>query len=307
MNRAEFVFKAIDVLGYKLQNAVTFPGITSVRDIKYSDKGGGKLTSGDLYFKSELIKSEKKHPVILYIHGGGYIMGDKSYRVSVSEYYANEGYFVFNINHRLPPEAAFPENIRDCVDALNFLTELAEKYPIDLDNIVLTGDSSGAYMCSYIAALKFDGDLRKKIGMPEINVDIKALMLMCGIYDVEVLVKGKTLFGVIPETARMLTGFGFKNDFSNLKDYELINEISSSNFVNGNWCPAFICWADDDIICQGQGEPMAEKLKKAGVVCDTYHCKGLIHNHCYHLMFVTDKYSKICMGASADFLKKICK
>ena len=49
MNRSEFVFKAIDVLGYLPENSEKFSGITSVKDIKYSNKGNGSLTSGDLY------------------------------------------------------------------------------------------------------------------------------------------------------------------------------------------------------------------------------------------------------------------
>jgi len=60
MNRSEFVFKAIDVLGYLPQNSEKFSGITSVKDIKYSNKGNGSLTSGDLYFKTDFIGDGKK-------------------------------------------------------------------------------------------------------------------------------------------------------------------------------------------------------------------------------------------------------
>lgn len=80
MNRSEFVFKAIDVLGYLPENSEKFSGITSVKDIKYSNKGNGSLTSGDLYFKTDFIGDGKKRPVIVYIHGGGFIKGDKNYR-----------------------------------------------------------------------------------------------------------------------------------------------------------------------------------------------------------------------------------
>ena len=55
MNRSEFVFKAIDILGYLPENSEKFSGITSVKDIKYSNKGNGSLTSGDLYFKTDFI------------------------------------------------------------------------------------------------------------------------------------------------------------------------------------------------------------------------------------------------------------
>ncbi len=305
MNKAEFTFKAIDVLGYLPQNAQKFKGITSVKDICYSDKGNGSLTSGDLYFKSELSGKKEKRPIIVYIHGGGFIKGDKSYRVSVSEYYASLGYYVFSINHRMPPEAPFPENIADCVDALNFLKKLSEKYPIDLDNVILTGDSSGGYMCAYLAALKFDSELKAQIPVPDIEIDIKGLMLMCGIYDVNVLMRGKKLFGVIPETARMLLDFDIKSDFSNFYDYKYATLISPSDFVNDSWCSTFICWADDDLVCIGQGEPMSEKLKEHCSNLKLYHCKGILNNHCYHLMPRFSKRARECMEASAEFLEEL--
>lgn len=302
MNRAEFLFKAIDVLGYLPQNALKFNGITSVKDIRYSNKGEGNITSGDLYFKPEIQKDTKAHPVIVNIHGGGFIKGDKSYRVSLSEYYAERGYYVFSINHRMPPDAPFPVNIADCIDALNFLPELKSKYNISLDDIVLTGDSSGAYMCAYLAALKFNPELCEKIGVPGIEVNISALMLMCGIYDVEVLMQGKKLFGVVPETARMLLNFELKNDFSNFYDYKYAELVSPSRFINEKWCPTFICWAEDDILCTGQGEPLKEKLDAAGVFTKSYSSKGFINNHCYHLMPKFSHYARECMAASASFL-----
>lgn len=305
MNRSEFVFKAIDVLGYLPQNSEKFSGITSVKDIKYSNKGNGSLTSGDLYFKTDFIGDGKKRPVIVYIHGGGFIKGDKNYRVSISEYYASLGYYVFCIDHRMPPEAPFPENIADCVDALNFLPTLSEKFPLDLDNIVLTGDSSGGYMCAYLAALKFNEGLSEKISCPEVRVNIKGLMLMCGIYDVDVLMSGKKMFGVIPQTASMLLGFELKSDFSNLAEYKYAKYVSPSEFVNENWCPSFIAWADDDIVCIGQGEPMAKRLEKACPYCETYHCKGMINNHCFHLMPKYNKYARECLKASADYLGRL--
>ncbi len=301
MNRAEVVFKAIDILGNIPQNAVHYKGVSVHKDIAY---GENQLQKGDLYFKREILNDGEKHPVILYIHGGGFIMGDKKYRVSVSEYYAKEGYFVYSINYRMPPQVDCFGLMNDCIDALNFLSRLSEKYNFDLDNIVITGDSSGGFVSSYLAALKFDEELRQNVGVQKINVGIKGLMLMCGIYDMETLLKGTKLLGVIPQTARMILNFPqLKNDFSNLYDYPYINYMSPMQFVNENWCPTFICWSDDDIICQKQGEPMAEKLSLFTRV-ESHHVKGIQNNHCYHLLLPT-KHAADCMGKSLSFLAEL--
>lgn len=303
MNRAQVVFKAIDGICYPIQNMQKFKDVISIRDIAYDDNSKNKL---DLYYHKDIINDGKKHPVVIYIHGGGFIMGDKRCRVSISEYYADKGYFVCCINYRMPPEIAFPEYVIDVVNATNFVEVLAGEYNIDLDNVFVTGDSSGGFSAAYLAALKYDDALRQRVGSPEIKVDFKGILLMCGIYDVEVLLKGGRLLGVIPKTAQMIVGdFDLKSDLSNFSEFPYYNEMAPSNFVNDKWCPAFICWADDDLVCQGQGEPMAEKLKAHVPYYDDYHVKGIHNNHCFHLEFGHNKLAKECMQKSADFIAKV--
>ncbi len=302
MSRAQVLFKAIDILGYRMQNAVHFEDAVCVENIPY---GEGDLCKGDLYFRRGMDRSEKKLPVIVYVHGGGFIKGDKAYRESVGEFYADKGYFVYNINYRMPPEAPYPLEVFDCVEALNFLPKLAERYPIDLDSIVVSGDSSGGYMSAYLVALSFNEQLRQKIGCPDFKVGIRAAMLMCGIYDIDVLLKGTSLMGVIPDTARIFLNYDIKDDFSNLPEYQYADCLSVPQHITDKWCATFMCWADDDLICQNQGEPMAEKLEKLAPILRTYHCKGFIHNHCYHLNLTIDPKARECMNASVDFLREV--
>ena len=303
MNKAQLVFKAVDIIGDPLQNNFHFENVLSVRDIAY---GSEKLNKGDLYYIPEILNDGKKHPVIVYYHGGAFLAGDKKYRVSICEYYAKEGYFVFCPNYRMPPEVDYKGLMRDCVDSLNFVPSLAEKYNIDLENVVLTGDSAGGYIASYLAAIKYNEMLCEVIGCNKVNVDLKGLMLMCGIYDLDVLLKGTTLLGVIPKTAQLIVGdFPLKKDLSNIKEYPYIDYLSPSSFVNEKWCSTFMCWANDDIVCQNQGEPMAEKIKAVAPYFDMYDVDGFINNHCFHLEFSHNKLAMDCMQKSVEFLMHI--
>lgn len=304
MNKSELVFTAIDVFGHPLQNAKRYDGITCVKDIAYGDN---PLQTGDLYFKTGLNKEEDKKGLLLYIHGGGFIKGDKKHRVTMGEYYAKEDFYVYNINYRLPPEVDIHGQIEDCVKALNFLPTLAESYNIDLNNIFITGDSSGACQVTFLAALKYSEELRKVLGYSEIEIDIKGLMLMSGIYDVEALGNNLKLFGVIPQTASMILNFKLKNDLSNLKDYEFYDYLSPTGFVNENWCPVFISWAEDDIFCKGQGETMYRILNENKVDVKKHSVKGFTNIHCYHLFLTTNKYAEECMQMSVDFMKDLSK
>lgn len=303
MTKSQLVFKAVDILCYQMQNHVHFPLIEQVQDVAYSPEGG-RATSGNLFFEKTRLASGEKLPILVNIHGGGFVMGDKDYRESLCEFYAHNGFFVFDINYRMPPEVVFPVLCNDCIDALNFLPALAEDYPIDLDRIVVSGDSSGGYLTAYVAALAYDEKLREAVGGHELKVKLAAIAPFCGIYDVETLLDGTLPSGLIQDTASMLFGFHVNHGLSNLKDYKYIDYVAPSEYVNENWCPVFIAWSDSDLICVGQGAVMAEKLQKNCKVVGTYHCDGLLNNHCYHLNFHTRE-AKKCMAAFLRFMHQL--
>ena len=302
MTKSQFLMKAIDIIGNKPQNQLTFPGVTRVDNIAYS-REGGLSTRGDVYYDKRFMSDTHRYPVMLNIHGGGFVMGDKKYRRSISEFWADKGFFVFNINYRMPPEKPYPACITDCIDALNYLKELEKEYPLDLSKTVVTGDSSGGYSAAYLAALKFSDGLAKKIGAPKIEVPIAACMPFCGIYDIELLMHTKIPFGMTQDIGSMLFDFKINKDLSNIHDYKLIDSIAPSEFINESWCPVFLAWADDDLICVGQGEPMYNKLRETVKSVGCYHAKGIVNNHCYHLI-TNMKASRECLAAAVAFLKE---
>ena len=303
MNKAELVFKAIDVFGEAPQNAVHFKNIVCVKNIAYADKTPA-LCVGDLYCRRDTLSDGKKHPVLLYIHGGGFIKGDKDYRVTNSEFFAHHGYFVFNIDYRMPPDISLIENYRDVIDAFNYLGTLAETYPIDLNKIVVSGDSSGAYQAAMLAACTYDDELRNVFGLQRILYRPAVLALMCGIYDLEKLISGPAIFGIVPETVSMILGFKVDRDMKNAYEYEYINFISPVRLVNGDWCPVFLAWSKEDIMCVDQGPLMAERFDAQKVPYAYFEAEGLLNNHCFHLHLSTSAARK-CMEACVAYLNGI--
>lgn len=85
-----------------------------------------------------------KRPVLLFLHGGGFIRGDKSERAHVGWWGARQGFVTVLANYRLAPESQWPSGAEDVVAACRRLRELSSSFGGDPDAIVVAGESAGA-------------------------------------------------------------------------------------------------------------------------------------------------------------------
>ena len=311
MTRSEFLFKSVDILCDPMQNYRRYKGIVKEKDNVVYDENYPKDCVGEIYYDPTLIGEGKpKLPVVVNAHGGGFVKGDMHYRRSICKMYANEGYFVFNINYRLAPKYPFPASMIDCSKALNYLIVLAEKYNIDLDKVCVTGDSAGAHHAAHMVTMAANPELVERIGADPIKVKPALFVGFCGPYDlVQSINLVKLPFHLLWDIGRCYfdkDGFRLKKDFSNLNDVKDIDCSNVLNWVNEKWCPSFIVMSDKDIICGGQGDLLKEKLDAAGVENETFHSTTFIDNHCFHLNMWT-KTSKDCLEKVLAFMAKKLK
>ncbi len=302
MARSRVIFKLVDYLFHIPQNYKRFSNVTIEKDIIY-DNNYPYICKGDLYYDKRY-QVLGKYPVIVNIHGGGFVGGDKRHRKSISSYYANKGWFVYNINYRLSPAYPFPSANIDCMKALNFLKSLEDRFNLDLNRVIVTGDSAGGYFATYLVASSTNKELRAQIGMPDPEVSIAGLMSFSGLYNIKVALQSKLPFDLTRNIAESFLGMEINKDFSNLEDYPYLAETSPSNFVNADWCPVFLSYAEKDFLCKGQGEALIEKLTKLGVEVFSHNSVKTIDNHCYHLEWFKNV-SKECFKKADSFLKKI--
>lgn len=274
---AEVVFKAVDVIYNRSQNdrkMTRFPNVKSQLDIVY-DKSDEKTCRLDTYWQEN---DGKKYPVMLYIHGGGFVAGDKKYRRALSRWYADMGMFVVNVNYGLSPEYKFPKPILHLVSALNWIKDNAERLNLDMDKIVVSGDSAGGYFAALLACVTTDKTLQEKLGVST-DVTFKAAVLNCGVYDIEKALAGKVLLNM---GEHILDAFaGVKP--ADIKSYEYYESCSPINCVNEKFPISFITYANEDFFCKGHGPWLKEKLDGFKIYNETYFSTEFKDNHCFSL------------------------
>jgi len=121
-------------------------GVTVIPDIAYRD--GNEAWKLDLAMPKK--RGEKRYPVIVYIHGGGWTQGDKRGQgIQTTLDYATKGFVSVSVNYRLNEDKF--ACVEDVKCAIRWLRANAEKYQIDPDCIGAAGNSAGAHLALLLA------------------------------------------------------------------------------------------------------------------------------------------------------------
>lgn len=149
--------------------------VVKVKDIPYIDDGN-PYHKFDVFYPEGKIAKEGL-PVIIDIHGGGWMYATKD----LNEYYcmelAKKGYCVFSISYRLVPDITVNEQIKDCTEALAFIRANMKDYPANKKTVMLTGDSAGGQLALYSTILNNNPDAREIFGTVDTKLNIKCLLL----------------------------------------------------------------------------------------------------------------------------------
>ena len=120
-------------------------GFKAIRDVEYVP-GGGSSRSLDLYLPEA--KPDKPLPLIVWIHGGAWLGGNKDRPNGIA--LLKEGFALASINYRLSQEAIFPAQIEDCKAAIRFVRAKSAEYGIDPTRIGVFGSSAGGHLVALL-------------------------------------------------------------------------------------------------------------------------------------------------------------
>ena len=161
----------------KIDVSRLYDDVTEIFDASYVDDNlsGHKY---DVYYK----KDGNKKPILIDIHGGGFITEDKAMNRFFGNHMAHNGFTVFEINVRIAyPKISVFDQIMDIDCAVRYILEHADDYEGDTSNLYVSGHSSGAVLAVSEALLCVDSDMRTDYGIKDRDYSYNGVITDCGL------------------------------------------------------------------------------------------------------------------------------
>jgi acetyl esterase len=211
-----------------------------------------------------------KLPVVVFIHGGGWVLGDyPTHRRLVRDLVVESGYCAVFVNYTRTPEALFPRQIEEIYAATKWVAEHGHEINVDGSNLAVVGNSVGGNMTA-VTAIK-----AKENGGPKIKLQI----LMWPIVDADFETESYKQFGRDRFLSTPLMQWMYDMyiaDPDKRRDIHASPLRATLEQLQG-LPPALIQVAENDIL-RDEGEAYGRKLDEAGVEVTTIRYDGMIHD-----------------------------
>jgi acetyl esterase len=184
-------------------------------------------------------------PVLIFLHGGGFIRGDKAEREAVGHYFSRHGVLVIVPNYRLGPRHRWPAGPEDVTSVLEWARSHVAAHGGDPDHIVLAGESAGA---AHVAA----ATLVRRFHPAE-GLKIAGAFLASGVYNAELELLARRQLNIATPDPRNEAYFG--TDFTAYRAMSTVELIDAAPF------PLAISYAElDPVQMQAQAGELFSRL-----------------------------------------------
>jgi acetyl esterase/lipase len=154
--------------------------VERLRDLAYCEDGE-RPHRLDLYRRAGP-GSTTAAPVLLYFHGGTWVMGDKREQgIPMLEYLAERGYVCVTANYALSPKARWPRHVLDCKLALSWVKRHISEYGGDPNLVFVSGCSAGGHLAALLALTANDSAWQP--GFEDEDTTVAGCVPLYGVYD----------------------------------------------------------------------------------------------------------------------------
>ncbi|CAH0477057.1 unnamed protein product [Peronospora belbahrii] len=162
--------------------SLSYPGVSKICTVAYAHVGKTKAKKllMDVYKHQD---ASTNAPIFLYIHGGGWVIGDRRVPPFTCVYkVASMGWVVCVMDYRLSPGVAFPTHLIDSKRAVAYLRRNARaKFDANPEFITVGGESAGGHLASLVGLTADDKSLQP--GFEDVDTSVRAVVDNYGVHD----------------------------------------------------------------------------------------------------------------------------
>ena len=205
-------------------------------------------------------------PVLVYIHGGGWVGGSKESSVLRLIPWMEMGWAVVNVQYRLGEVSLAPAAVEDCLCALRWIIRNASNYNIDPERIVVTGNSAGGHLALTTGMVPASAGLDRQCPGSE-TLSVAAIINWYGITDVGDLLDGPNTKSYAVEWMGSMPN-----------RFEIAERVSPLTYVRSGLPPILTIHGDaDPTVPYQHGVQLHEELSKVGVSNQLHTVQGGRH------------------------------
>ncbi|MDU1903730.1 MAG: alpha/beta hydrolase [Dysgonomonas sp.] len=240
--------------------------------------------------------AKEKLPAFMFIHGGGWVLGDyPTHKRLIRDLVVESGFPAVYVDYSRSPEAKYPQAVNEIYVAAKWVSEHGDEIDVDGKRLAMVGNSVGGNM-SIVTSLK-----AKENNGPK----FKAQILLWPIVDTRIDYPSYKMFGEERFLTTPLMVWMLDQYTTDQKEREsiYISPLNASLEQLKGLPPTLIEVAENDVLRDG-GEALGRKLDEAGVDTTTIRFNGVIHDWGMLNGFKDIPGTKASIMLSAAFLKK---
>jgi len=158
------------------------PGAVHTRRGVVFGRAAGRNLKMDIMSPSAEPAPGVKRPVLVQVHGGGWIIGFKEQQGRlIMKRMAAAGWVCCNVDYRLSPAATFPDHLVDVKRAIAWIREHADELGVDPDFVAVTGGSAGGHLTALAALTSSNPELQP--GFEDADTSVQVAVPFYGVYD----------------------------------------------------------------------------------------------------------------------------
>lgn len=231
------------------------------------------ITSMGYTLELDIVRPEgvkQKLPVFIFIHGGGWVLGDfPTHKRLVRDLVVATGFAAVFVNYTRTPDAKYPRAVNEIFAATKWVATNGDEINVDGENLAVVGNSVGGNMTA-VTALK-----AKEAGSPNIKLQV----MMWPIVDADFETESYQQFGQDRFLSTPLMKWMYDLYTTSDKERSEIyaSPLRASTEQLKGLPPALIQVAENDVL-RDEGEAYGRKLDEAGVPVTTMRYGGVIHD-----------------------------